>query len=43
MQISELTASTSGTLIFAKIPSNSGSKYIIVPIEDIQEIGHSPS
>lgn len=41
IQITELTASASGTLLFVKIPASSGSKYMIVPIEDIQEISYS--
>ena len=43
LNISELTASSSGTLLFAKVPSNSGSKYLIVPIEEILEIAYSPN
>jgi hypothetical protein len=43
LTISELTSSSNGTLLFAKVPSNSGSKYLIVPIEEILEIAYSPN
>lgn len=41
--IAELTASSNGTLLFVKIPSNQGSKFIVIPIEEIVEIAYSPS
>jgi hypothetical protein len=41
LNISELTSSSNGTLLFAKVPSNSGSRYLIVPIEEILEISYS--
>ncbi len=43
LSISELSASANGTLLFAKVPSNSGAKYVIVPIEEIMEIAYSPN
>jgi hypothetical protein len=43
LHISELIASSSGTMLFAKVPANSGSKYLIVPIEEILEIAYSPN
>lgn len=39
--IGELTASSNGTLLFVKVPSNQGSKYIVIPIEEIVEIAYS--
>ena len=39
--IGEITASANGTLLFVKVPSNQGSKYVIVPIEELVEIGYS--
>ena len=41
IQVNEMTASSSGTLIFAKVPANSGSKYLIIPIEEIAEVSYS--
>ena len=40
--ISELSAADNGTLLFIKVPSNQGTKYSIVPIEELQEIVYSP-
>ena len=41
--LSELTASSHGTLLFAKVSTNSGAKYLIIPIEEIVEIAYSPN
>jgi len=43
LNISELTASSNGTLLFVKVAGNSGSKYLIIPIEEIMEIAYSPN
>ena len=43
LALNDLTSSANGTLLFAKIPSNTGSKYLIVPIEEIVELAYSPN
>lgn len=40
--IVDLSVSEEGTLMFVKIPSNQGTKYLILPLEHIQEIAYSP-
>ncbi len=40
--VSEITATQSGTLLMIKFLSNSGNKTQIVPIEDIMELNYSP-
>lgn len=41
--VTEVTSSQNGTLLMIKYSSNSGNKYQIVPVEEISEIGYSPS
>ena len=38
----ELSSADNGTLMLVKIPFTQGTKYQIVPIEDIKEIAYSP-
>jgi|GEM_PF-1711194 len=40
--VAELSSADNGTLMLIKIPFSQGSKYLIVPIEDIKEISYSP-
>lgn len=40
--IQELSVADNGTLMMVKVPFTQGTKYVIVPIEDIQEIAYSP-
>ncbi len=40
--VAELSFAENGTLMLIKIPFSQGSKYLIVPIEDIKEIAYSP-
>lgn len=40
--VADLTASDNGTLMLVKVPFSQGTKYQIVPIEDIKEISYSP-
>jgi hypothetical protein len=40
--VAELSSADNGTLMLIKIPFSQGSKYLIVPIEDIKEIAYSP-
>lgn len=40
--VAELTSADNGTLMMVKVPSNQGTKYLIVPLEDITEISYSP-
>ncbi|MBM3183708.1 MAG: hypothetical protein FJZ64_00155 [Chlamydiae bacterium] len=42
LNVSEIAAADNGTLLFIKMPSNQGTKYLILPIEEIQEIVYSP-
>lgn len=41
VNVMELTASTSGTLLFLKLLSNQGLRYQILPTEEIAEISYS--
>lgn len=40
--VAELTPAENGTLMLVKVPFTQGTKYLIVPIEDIKEIAYSP-
>lgn len=40
--VAELTPAENGTLMLIKVPFTQGTKYLIVPIEDIKEISYSP-
>jgi hypothetical protein len=40
--VSELSSAGNGTLMLVKIPFSQGTKYLIVPIEEIKEIAYSP-
>jgi len=40
--VSELSAAENGTLMLVKVPYSQGTKYLIVPIEEIKEIAYSP-
>jgi len=40
--VSELLAAENGTLLLVKVPFTQGTKFLIVPIEDVQEIAYSP-
>jgi len=40
--VAELTAADNGTLMLVKVPFSQGTKYLVVPIEDIKEIAYSP-
>lgn len=40
--VAELSSAENGTLMLVKVPFTQGTKYQIVPIEDIKEIAYSP-
>ena len=40
--VAELSSAENGTLMLVKIPFSQGTKYLIVPIEDVKEIAYSP-
>ena len=40
--VTELTSAENGTLMLVKIPFSQGTKYLIIPIEDIKEVAYSP-
>jgi hypothetical protein len=40
--VSDLSAAANGTLMLVKVPFPQGTKYLIVPIEDIKEVAYSP-
>lgn len=40
--ISEISASENGTLLFVKTMSNQGARLIVIPVEEVIEIGYSP-
>ncbi len=42
MNVTEVTASSNGTLLYVRYPSNQGSRLQVVPIEDVAEISYSP-
>lgn len=42
MNITDVTASSSGTLLFVKVLSSQGTRTVVVPVEQIMEIGYSP-
>ena len=40
--VAELSSADNGTLMLVKVPFSQGTKYQIIPIEDIKEIAYSP-
>lgn len=38
--VTDIVISEAGTLLFVKIPYNQGSKFVILPVEEVQEIGY---
>jgi len=42
MNVTDVTAASSGTLLFVKVLSNQGTRIQVVPIEEMMEITYSP-
>lgn len=40
--VSEITASTGGTLLFVRVPSNQGARIQVIPTDEFEEIAYSP-
>ncbi len=40
--VQDLSSAGNGTLMLLKIPFSQGTKYLIVPIEEIKEVAYSP-
>lgn len=40
--ISEIDASSNGSLLFVKLPSNQGVKTQVIPVEDVAEVNYQP-